>query len=453
MADDNQPEAPDASSTDEEVLAEQSLAAEAEGPMLVAIGASAGGVEALQKLFSLMPVDSGLIFIVILHTAAEANSHLAEVIQRQTLIPVSTVRNAVKLKPNHIYCVPSEREVELSDGELVATDRTLSVERRVPIDLFFRLAAAAYKERAISIILSGTGSDGSLGTGRIREEGGVNIVQDPTQAEYGVMPRSAIEQGSIDFILPLEQIPEKLVSLRRNAERIQLPLPHKPSPSSENTLIEILALLRARTRHDFVDYKRSTVLRRIERRMQITECEDLVQYLSHLRHHPEEVGGLLRDLLISVTNFFRDENAFQQLQVEVLPRMFADVKAADQVRVWVPGCASGEEAYSLAILLSEFAETLSQPPALQIFATDIDEEALAYGRQGLYPNTIAADVAPQRLRRFFSGEGLSYRVKRELREIVLFAPQNLLRDPPFSKLNLISCRNLLIYIDRRAQER
>lgn len=423
------------------------------GAMVVAIGASAGGVEALQELFSGMPVETGLTFVVILHTTADPDSHLAEIIQRKTSIPVTAVRNSAKLKINHIYCLPSDREVELLDGEVLVTDRTLSDDRRVPIDLFFRSVAGTYKERTISIILSGTGSDGSLGTGRVREEGGVNIVQDPSQAEYAVMPRNAIEHGSVDFILPLEQIPAKLVSLQRNAERIQLPPAEGPVEGSEEALIEILALLRARTRHDFVNYKRSTVLRRIERRMQITECEDLAAYLMHLRQHPEEVRGLLRDLLISVTNFFRDGQAFQHLQSEIVPRLFEEMKTGDQLRVWVPGCATGEEAYSHAMILSEYADTLSHPPSVQIFATDIDEEALSHGRQGIYTTAIAADVSPQRLKRFFSNEGLSYRVKRELREMVLFAPQNLLRDPPFSKLNLISCRNLLIYIDRQAQER
>ena len=214
---------------------------------------------------------------------------------------------------------------------MFVTDRALNDERRVPIDLFLRSVAGTYKERAISIILSGTGSDGSLGTGRLREEGGVNIVQDPSQAEYGMMPKSAIDHGSVDFVLPLEQIPEKPISLRRNAGRIQLPPAEGAAATSENTLIEILGLLRARTRHDFTSYKRSTVLRRIERRMQITECEDLPSYLIHLRQHPEEVRGLLRDLLISVTNFFRDPQAFQQLESEILPRLFAELKAGGSV--------------------------------------------------------------------------------------------------------------------------
>jgi two-component system CheB/CheR fusion protein len=218
-------------------------------PMVVAIGASAGGVEALQKLFSTMPAETGLSFVVILHTAAELDSHLAEIIQRRTPIPVAAVRGSAKLRTNHIYCLPSDREVELLDGEVLVTERLLD-DQRVPIDLFFRSVAARYRERAITIILSGTGSDGSLGIGRVREEGGVNIVQDPEEAEYSPMPRSAIEQGSVDFILPLEQIPEKLVSLRRNAVRIQMPPVDEPAQTSDNTLVEILALLRTRTRHE-----------------------------------------------------------------------------------------------------------------------------------------------------------------------------------------------------------
>ncbi|MBV9183941.1 MAG: hypothetical protein JO356_21760, partial [Acidobacteria bacterium] len=380
-------------------MSEQKSRNRANGAMLVAIGASAGGVEALQKLFGRMPLDTGVVFAVVLHTVAPSDSHLPQILQRATAMPVTAVRGSAKLRANQIYCLPSDRELEILDGEVLATDRVLNEDRRVPIDLFFRSLAGIYRERAVTILLSGTGADGSLGAGRIREEGGVNIVQDPDQAEYPQMPRSAIDHGSIDFILPLEEIPAKLVSLRQNSERIELPRGETTTIATrpEGTVVEILALLRARTKHDFLSYKRSTVLRRIERRMQVTESESLQDYLAHVRQNPEEVKGLLRDLLISVTNFFRDPEAFRQLESEVVPRLFAEVKAGDQIRVWVPGCATGEEAYSHAIVLTEFAETLSQPPSLQIFATDIDEEALAYGRHGLYPETISADVSPHRL--------------------------------------------------------
>ncbi|HYE14778.1 MAG TPA: CheR family methyltransferase, partial [Pyrinomonadaceae bacterium] len=286
------------------------------------------------------------------------------------------------------------------------------------------------------------------------EEGGVTIAQDPSEAEHAMMPRSAAETGLVDFILPVAEIPAKIVSLKENAERITLPPPDAPPRGvDEEALREVLVLLRARTRHDFTNYKRTTLLRRIERRLQVTESEDLRAYIEHIRRRPEELHGLLRDLLISVTNFFRDPQAFARLEADVIPKLFEGRGPGDQIRVWVSGCATGEEAYSIAMLLSERADTLPSPPGIQVFATDIDEDALAAARNGAYPSTIAADVAPERLKRFFVREGPYYRVKRELRETVLFAPHNILLDPPFSKLSLVSCRNLLIYINRNMQER
>src|SRR3712207_931719 len=284
--------------------------------------------------------------------------------------------------------------------------------------------------------------------------GGVSIAQDPAEAEYGAMPRGALETGAVDFVLPVAAMPEKLVSLRRNAEGIQLPPEEQPSRGAdEDALREVLALLRARTRHDFSGYKRSTLLRRIERRMQVTETEDIPEYLEYVREHPEELPALLSDLLISVTNFFRDPETFRRLENEVMPQLFAGKGADEQVRVWVTGCATGEEAYTMAILLAERAAGLSRPPAVQVFASDIDEQALARAREGVYPSSVEADVSPERLKQFFVREGQYYRVKRELREMVLFTPHNVLRDPPFSKLDLVSCRNLLIYVNRQTQER
>ena len=425
------------------------------GLMFVGIGASAGGVEALMRFFEHTPADSGLAYAVVLHAPPGHESRLAEVLQAKTTMPVKQVSEAVRVESNSVYCVPPDKRVFLSGGHIRLNEPEADeVGRRAPIDLFFRAMAHAYKERAIAVVLSGGGADGSLGLGRIREEGGVSIAQDPSDAEHPLMPHNAIETGSVDFILPVDAIPEKLVSLRRNAERIQLPpVEHPPHSIEEDSLRELLALLRARTRHDFANYKRATMLRRIERRLQVTECEDIPDYLEHVRRHPEELLGLLRDLLISVTNFFRDPDAFRRLGNATVPRMFEGKGSGDQIRVWVAGCATGEEAYSIGMLLSEHADTLATPPSLQIFATDIDEDALAYARVGLYPNTIATDMSPERLNRFFAKEGQHYRVKRELRETVLFAPHNVLRDPPFSKLNLVSCRNLLIYINRLTQER
>jgi two-component system CheB/CheR fusion protein len=425
------------------------------GLMLVGIGASAGGVDALLRFFEKMPADSGLAFAVVLHTAPGHESRLAEVLQTRTRMPVAQVTESALVERDRVYCVPPDRRV-LMDGGHINLDGEESNEngRRAPIDLFFRELARAYKDKAIAVVLSGAGADGSLGLGRVREEGGVSLAQDPSEAEHAAMPRSAIETGWVDFILPVASMPEKLVSLKENAERIQLPPVERQSHNvEEDSLSELLALLRARTRHDFTSYKRTTLLRRIERRLQVTECEDVPAYLSHVRQHPDELQGLLRDLLISVTNFFRDPEAFSRLENEIVPRLFLGKGGSDQIRVWVSGCATGEEAYTHAMLLSEYAERQTNPPALQVFATDIDEDALAHGRNGVYPNTIATDVSPERLKRFFVREGQHYRVKRELREMVLFAPHNILRDPPFSKLNLVSCRNLLIYINRNMQER
>jgi two-component system CheB/CheR fusion protein len=425
------------------------------GLMLVGIGASAGGIDALLRFFEAMPADSGLAFAVVLHTTPDHDSRLAEVLQTKSRMPVVPVTDAARVEPNHVYCLPPDKPVSLADGRvrLFEPDATENG-HNAPIDLFFRALAHAYRDKAVAVVLSGAGADGSLGLGRVREEGGVSIAQDPTEAQHAAMPRNAIESGWVDFILPVAAIPEKLVSLQQNAERIQLPPadapPRKPD---EDALRELLALLRARTRHDFTSYKRSTLLRRIERRLQVTESEDLRAYLEHIRQHPEELQGLLSDLLISVTNFFRDPGAFRRLESEIVPKLFEGAGVGEQIRVWVAGCATGEEAYSLAMLLTEYADAIPSPPAVQVFATDIDVSALAHGRAGVYPNTIAADVSPDRLKRFFVREGQYFRVKRELRETVLFAPHNILRDPPFSKLSLISCRNLLIYINRNMQER
>ncbi len=424
------------------------------GPMLVGVGASAGGLDALRQFFERLPADSGLTFVVILHLSPEHESVLAELLQSRTKMTVTKVTEAVRVEPNHVYVIPPDRNLVMSDGYIRLTMRERDSLKHVPVDLFFRTLAEHYRQRAIAVVLSGSGTDGSLGVRNIKEAGGIAIAQDPLEAEYDGMPRSAIESGAVDFILPVREIPEKLIALRQNAERIQLPAPRTPSRSEdEEALQAVFALLRARTRHDFSNYKRSTLLRRIERRLQVTESKDIHAYLEYVRDHPEELNGLQRDLLISVTNFFRDPGTFSALANEVVPRLFAGRKTGDQVRVWVTGCATGEEAYSLAMLLTEHADRLSIPPTIQVFATDIDDQAIISARTGVYPDTIAADVSPERLKRFFTGEGQYYRVRREVRELVLFAPHDILRDPPFSKLDLVSCRNLLIYLNRQMQNR
>ncbi|HEX8116561.1 MAG TPA: CheR family methyltransferase, partial [Pyrinomonadaceae bacterium] len=421
--------------------------------MLVGLGASAGGIEALMRFFERMPADAGMAFVVILHLSPEHESHLAEVLKAKTRMPVLQVNEPVRVESNRVYVVPPDRDLYMADGHIQLAERGRENGRTAPVDLFFRSLADSYRERAIAVVLSGAGTDGSVGVRRIKEMGGVSIAQDPSEAEHAAMPRGALETGAVDFVMSVEAMPSKLVSLRRNAERIQLPDTGEPTPDAdEEALREVRALLCARTRHDFNGYKRSTLLRRVERRMQVTQTEDLREYLAYVREQPEELLGLLSDLLISVTNFFRDREAFHQLESEVVPFLFKGKGAGEQVRVWVPGCATGEEAYSLAMLLAERAEQLPSAPAIQVFASDIDEEALRQAREGVYPEAIKADITPERLKRFFVKEGQYYRVKRELRERVLFAPHNVLRDPPFSKLDLVSCRNLLIYINRQTQE-
>ena len=423
---------------------------------VVGIGASAGGIKALKQFFSSMPRDSGMAFVVILHLSPQHESTLDLLLRGQTPMPVTQVQATVKVEPNHVYVIPPNKNLAMVDGHIELTEPEPTPGKRVAIDMFLRTLADAYGKNAVGVILSGTGADGTIGLKRVKEQGGIAIVQQPEDAEYDSMPRSAIASALVDLILPAEGIPEKIIWLRDNAERLPLPA-DKDAPPPEigdaESLREVLTLLRVRTRHDFHDYRLPTLLRRVARRLQVHELPDTSSYLGFLRDHPEELNILLKNLLISVTNFFRDSEAFSALEREGIPGLFAGKTADDVVRVWVAGCATGEEAYSLAILLNEYADKLREPPKLQIFATDIDEEALAEARAGRYPEAIAGDVTPERLNRFFVKEGDYYRVKKTLRNVVLFAPHNVLRDPPFFKLDLISCRNLLIYLNRETQER
>lgn len=426
---------------------------------VVGIGASAGGIGALKQFFTEMPADSGMAFVVILHLSDQHESILAEIIQTKTAMPVAQVTETIKVEPNHVYVIPPAKHLELMDGVIKLKEPEHLKGNRVPIDLFFRSLADAYGRDAVSIILSGTGSDGTMGLKRVKEFGGFVFAQSPEDAEYDGMPLSAINTGLVDMILPVAEIPGKLMRLGKLVKPFEIPeeqkdLAEKPTRKIEpDALREVLTLLRVRTGHDFMNYKRPTMLRRIARRLQVQELEDIPAYLVLLRESPEEVQQLLRDLLITVTNFFRDQEAFAALEQEVIPQLFVGKISADTVRVWVAGSATGEEAYSLAMLLCEHAARLTDAPKIQIFASDINEEAIRAARDCRYDETIAADVSPERLRRFFDKEGNTYCIKKELREMVLFAPHNLLRDPPFSRLDLVTCRNLLIYFNRETQER
>ncbi|MEZ4867481.1 MAG: chemotaxis protein CheB [Caldilineaceae bacterium] len=431
---------------------EQSDAASALFPV-VGIGASAGGVRALQDFFAKLPVDTGMVFVVVMHLAPDQESHLAAVLQNHTAMPVLQVHETVALKPNHVYVIPPNHNLALQDAQIRLLPLETERRARAPIDHFLRTLADTHATRAIGIILSGAGSDGAIGLRRIKEVGGLTLVQDPVEAESDTMPRSAIVTGAVDLVLPVAQMPAKLIEYIAQTSKVPMPSDKEDLPRDEQVTVQkILTFVRAQSGHDFVRYKNSTILRRIKRRMLLHGLQTLPDYLKYLQEHQEEANALFADFLITVTNFFRDPEAFALLEQEVIPAIFQGKGKNDQVRVWVVGCATGEEAYSLGILLLEHAHQLEDPPRVQIFATDLSEEALRRGREGFYLETIALDVSPERLARFFTKEQGGYRVKRELRDSVLFAAHNLLKDPPFSRLDLISCRNVLIYLQRAVQQ-
>ena len=422
---------------------------------IVGIGASAGGISALRQFFSHVEPDIGIAFVVILHLSPQHESNLPALIQNQTALRVTQVTENVTVEPNHVYVIPPSKYLVMMEGKIRLTEPERPRSGHASIDLFLRTLGDAYGKDAIAILLSGTGADGSLGLGRIKEEGGFVIAQEPEEAEYPDMPRAAIDTGLVDLVLPVSEMPGKLRALRDGRERLQIPAEPEEAPPpelDEAKLREVLNLVRLRTNNDFSHYKRPSLLRRVARRMQVHELTDLQAYLNFLRERPDEISALLRDLLISVTNFFRDHDAFDFLEKQIIPRLFHGKGPDDQVRVWSAGCATGEEAYSLTMLLAEYAAR-REAPEIKVFANDIDEKAISEARDCHYPPTIALDVSPERLRRFFTKDGERYQIKKELRELVLFAPHNVLRDPPFSGLDLISCRNLLIYLNRDMQER
>jgi two-component system CheB/CheR fusion protein len=427
---------------------------------VVGLGGSAGGLKALMGFFGAVQGATGAAYVVVMHLSPEHESSLAEILQRTTTMPVRQVVETVAILPDHVYVISPGVHLSLTGGNLHVTEMNGPRGRRVAVDLFFRTLADSCGTKATAIVLSGGDADGVIGLKRIKERGGLTIAQEPSEAEHQSMPRSAIATGMVDWVLPVKEMPARLETFRENARRLQLPPDEAPleadasqSPlDQESCLLEILAFLRVRTGHDFSCYKRATVLRRLSRRMQVNGCQGLAEYLRYLRCHAGETGALLQDLLISVTNFFRDREAFAAVK-SLIPTLFQDKGPHDQVRVWVAACATGEEAYSVAMLLCEHAESLVQPPQIQVFATDIDETAVAAARDGFYPDTIVADVSEEQLHKFFTKEGAGFRVRRALREIVLFARHDVLKDSPFSRLDVVTCRNLLIYLSRETQQR
>lgn len=426
---------------------------------VIGLGGSAGGIPALTAFFRTVPPNPGAAFVVILHLSPEHESTLAELLQRHTSLRVVQVRETVQIEADTVYVIAPRNALRMVDETLQPGKLPVERSGSIAVDLFFRTLADTHGPQAVAVVLSGADSDGAIGIKRIKERGGLAIAQDPDEAEHPGMPLAAIATGMVDWVLPVADIAQRVLDYARLASQLHLPpeqgeaaLPNAPNLNGEAELRDVLSFLRTRTGRDFSNYKRATILRRIARRMMVNGVHELADYMRCLRTLPGEAGALLQDLLISVTNFFRDADCFTALEMHI-PHLFQHKTPNDSVRVWVAACATGEEAYSIAILLAEQARRLSSPPAIQIFATDLDEEAIRVARDGVYPLSISADVSEERLRTFFTKEHRGYRVRRELREMVLFAAHDLLKDSPFSRLSLMSCRNLLIYLNREAQHR
>lgn len=420
--------------------------------LMVGIGASAGGLEAFKEFFAKISENSGMAFILVQHLDPNHKSMLTEIIGRHTKMSVLEVEDGIVVKPNNVYIIPPNKYLSILDGALHLIDpKDLRMNRR-PIDFFFKSLAKDKKEKAVGIVFSGTGTEGTLGLNMIKGEGGLTIVQDPDTAKFDGMPRNAIMASTPDFVLPISKIPEKLCLYKQN--HLIKPLDEKLSViPSVNVLEEIIILLNNATNCNFNEYKRSTVVRRIEKRMIITQNRKVENYLKFLQKNPEEVINLFQDLLIGVTNFFRDKDVFEQLQKRGVQQIVKLKKSGETIRVWIPACSTGEEVYSIAILFNEGIKKQKKNLQLQVFASDIDERAINFARLGIYAEANTADISTQLLKKYFQRETHSYRINNEIREQVVFAKHDVLNDPPFSNVDLISCRNFLIYLNPKAQQK
>jgi two-component system CheB/CheR fusion protein len=426
------------------------LLAPSRGFLIVGIGASAGGLEAMEEFFHHMPPSSGMAFVVVSHQHAGHVSLLPSLLSRCTAMSVVEAADGMEVEANRVYLAPGGTNLAIMHGTLHFMERASEERVPLPIDYFFRSLAEDQKQRAVCIILSGTGTDGTLGLRAIKAESGMTIAQEPQSAKYQGMPRSAIAAGVVDVVQPANQMSEPLLAYARNLTRPALPLPER---DASQALQKILILLRDRTGNDFAIYKENTTHRRIERRMNVHQIENVKQYLRFVLANPHELDVLFHELLIGVTSFFRDPQAFEVLVDKGLPSLFEGKSEGSTLRVWVAGCSTGEEAYSLAILIREYLTQRKLRFTVQIFGSDLDSRAIETARAGLYPIGIAGDIAPERLQRFFTKEDSSYRVKKEIRDLVVFATHNILTDAPFTKLDLLSCRNLLIYLEAKAQQK
>jgi two-component system, chemotaxis family, CheB/CheR fusion protein len=428
---------------------------ETRGLTVVGIGASAGGLEAFTRLIGHLPPDTGLAFVLVQHLDPAHQSLLAELLARAASVPVVEAKDGMRVERDCVYVIPPNTTMTLTDGHLRLVRRSRTEGVHLPIDAFFRSLADVHGSGAVGVVLSGAGSDGSRGIEAIKAEGGITIAQDPASARYGSMPQNAIATGYVDFVLTPEGIAGRLTELGRHVA--QMPPARdpgaEPSAGELEELNQILEALKARTKVDFRQYRRGTIQRRILRRMLLHRQDTHRDYLAHLRENPDELDALYEDLLIGVTSFFRDPDAFDALQRDAFAGMMAGHAPDKPIRVWIAGCSGGEEAYSVAIALIEFLGDAASTTTIQIFATDLSESSIARARAGRYPDGIAAAVSPERLERFFVREDSGYRIIKAVRDLCVFSRQDIVRDPPFSHLDLITCRNVLIYLEPALQQR
>ena len=425
---------------------------------IVALGASAGGLEAFTAVLRNLPADTGMGFVLIQHLDPRHESLLVELLSRTTRMPVEQAAEDTRVRPNHVYIIPPNMDMIIQSGTLRLVSRTSIRGVHMPIDHFLRSLAQDCTSRAIAVVLSGASTDGALGVEAVKGEGGITIAQNDS-AKYPSMPRAAVATGFVDLVLPPDKIAQELARIAahpyvRAAGEPSIPEPAEPEgPTQPHPLSRIFSVLRSTTGVDFTLYKHTTIRRRIARRMAIHKIERVEQYVEFLEHNPQEMKALYQEILIKVTSFFRDPELFQALKEEILPDIFSRLSADSPIRIWVPGCATGEEAYSVGMVLLEYAAENKIISPIQLFATDVNDEAVERARAGIYVENISLDVSPERLRRFFVKHDGGYQVSKTLRDVCIFARQNLAKDPPFSKLDLISCRNVLIYLEPVLQKR
>ena len=423
---------------------------------IIGIGASAGGLAAYEAFFSAMPstTEGGMAIVIVQHLSPDHKSILCELIKRYTPMAVHEVTDGIVVERNSAYIIPPNKDMAFLNGRLLLLEPVAQRGHRLPIDFFFRSLADDQQERAICIILSGTGSDGTLGARAIKGSGGLVIAQKPETTEYDGMPQSIISNGLADYILAPEEIPAMLITYTSHSINLK-PIAESPQSIYVDYLNKIFVLIRTRTGHDFSHYKPITILRRLERRMTINQIDSLANYFMYLQNNAAEVDLLFHDFLIGVTSFFRDIAVFEAVQEKAIPLLFGNKPAGSTLRVWIPACSTGEEAYSIAILLYEYMDKLGSDYGVQIFATDIDHTAIEHARTGIYSTNIATDITSERLTRFFSlnSDKNTYQIRKNIRELIVFSEQDIIKDPPFSKMDLISCRNLLIYLNPDMQKK